>query len=48
LKWYEIDFNWWSISLLHLVGLARGIKRVHFDNAIASWLLVTSDAKPKR
>ena len=48
LKWYEIDFNWWSISLLHVVGLARGIKRVHFDDAIASWLLVTSDAKPKR
>jgi fatty-acid desaturase len=48
LKWYEIDFNWWSISLLRLVGLARGIKRVHFDNAITGWLLVTSDAKPKR
>lgn len=48
LKWYEIDFNWWSISLLRIVGLARGIKRVHFDDAIASWLLVTSDAKPKR
>jgi hypothetical protein len=34
--------------LLRLVGLARGIKRVHFDDTIASWLLVTSDVKRKR
>ena len=28
LKWYEIDFNWWGIRLLQLLGLARRVKTV--------------------
>jgi stearoyl-CoA desaturase (delta-9 desaturase) len=28
LAWYEVDFNWWSIRTLQLLGLARSIKLV--------------------
>jgi stearoyl-CoA desaturase (delta-9 desaturase) len=28
LKWYEIDFNWWGIRFLQLLGLARRVKTV--------------------
>ena len=27
-KWYEIDFNWWGIRVLQLLGLARRVKTV--------------------
>src|ERR671933_1266657 len=37
LAWYEIDFNWWGIRLLQLVGLARAIKRVRFNAASKVW-----------
>lgn len=37
LKWYEIDFNWWGIRLLQVMGLARAIKRVHFNHASMAW-----------
>jgi fatty-acid desaturase len=40
LKWYEIDFNWWGIRLLQLMGLARAIKRVHFNRASTAWKVV--------
>jgi len=26
LKWYEIDFNWWGIRVLQLLGLAKSVK----------------------
>jgi len=42
LKWYEIDFNWWGIRLLQLMGFAQAIKRVHFNQASASWRLLRS------
>jgi len=42
LKWYEIDFNWWGIRLLQIMGLARRIKRVRFNRASTAWQLVTS------
>jgi fatty-acid desaturase len=41
LKWYEIDFNWWGIWLLQLVGLARSIKRVHFNRDSTAWQVVS-------
>jgi stearoyl-CoA desaturase (delta-9 desaturase) len=28
LTWYEVDFNWWSIQVLRLLGLAKSIKLV--------------------
>jgi stearoyl-CoA desaturase (delta-9 desaturase) len=28
LAWYEVDFNWWSIRLLCLLGLAKSVKLV--------------------
>src|SRR5438876_10766071 len=48
LKWYEIDFNWWGIRVLQLLGLARGIKRTRFDSATAAWRLVRGKSKRKR
>jgi sn-1 stearoyl-lipid 9-desaturase len=45
LKWYEIDFNWWGIRVLQLVGLARGIKRTRFDRTTAMWRLVRGGRK---
>ena len=47
LKWYEIDFNWWGIRVLQLMGLARRIKRVRFNSAATMWQLVTGDKKRK-
>ncbi len=41
LRWYEIDFNWWGIRVLQLLGLARRIKRVRFDRTVRAWHLVT-------
>ncbi|MCA1634481.1 MAG: acyl-CoA desaturase, partial [Acidobacteria bacterium] len=29
--WYEIDFNWWGIRTLQLLGLAKGIKLIGLD-----------------
>ena len=48
LKWYEIDFNWWGIRMLQLLGLARSIKRVRFVAPARSWQLVTTDRSPTR
>ncbi len=28
LAWYEVDFNWWGIRALQLLGLAREIKLI--------------------
>src|SRR5439155_356297 len=42
-KWYEIDFNWWGIRMLQLLGLARSIKRVRFVAPAKSWQLVTTN-----
>ena len=39
LAWYEIDFNWWGIRLLQLLGLAKAIKRVRLNAASATWQL---------
>ena len=47
LKWYEIDFNWWGICILQLLGLARAIKRVRFNPAGTMWQLVSGEAKTK-
>jgi stearoyl-CoA desaturase (delta-9 desaturase) len=47
LKWYEIDFNWWGIRALQLIGLARAIKRVRFNAGATMWQLVSSDARTK-
>jgi fatty-acid desaturase len=42
LRWYEIDFNWWGIRTLQLVGLARAIKRARFNQTATTWELVTA------
>jgi fatty-acid desaturase len=47
LRWYEIDLNWWGIRALQLVGLARAVKRVHFDSVAAAWQLATGKRKRK-
>jgi stearoyl-CoA desaturase (delta-9 desaturase) len=47
LKWYEIDFNWWGIRVLQLLGLARAIKRVRFNAAATMWQLVSGEGKQK-
>lgn len=39
LKWYEIDLNWYGIRVLQLLGLARGIRRLHFNRDQMSWYL---------
>lgn len=31
LTWYEVDFNWWGIRTLQLLGLARNIKQIDID-----------------
>lgn len=33
--WYEIDFNWWGIRTLQLLGLAEGIKLIKEDKKTA-------------
>jgi fatty-acid desaturase len=48
LKWYEIDFNWWGIRVMQLVGLARSVKRARFDSAATVWQLVTGNHERKR
>ena len=35
LAWYEIDFNWWGIRALQLLGLAKGIKLINLDQLAA-------------
>jgi len=47
LRWYEIDFNWWGIRVLQLLGLARAIKRVRFNAAATMWQLVSGEGKQK-
>ncbi len=47
LRWYEIDFNWWGIRVLQLLGLARAIKRVRFNAAATMWQLVSGEGKHK-
>ena len=42
LRWYEIDLNWIGIRTLQLLGLAHGIKRLHFNHASSTWQLVRS------
>ena len=44
-KWYEIDFNWWGIRVLQLLGLARNIKRVRLNHATTAWHLTSSERK---
>jgi fatty-acid desaturase len=34
LKWWEIDFNWYTISLLRKLGLARDVKLPRLDNRV--------------
>lgn len=41
-RWYEFDLNWMGIRALQLLGLAHGIKRLHFDRASSAWQLVRS------
>ena len=48
LRWYEIDFNWWGIRVLQLLGLARSIKRARFDSATAAWRIVSRDRKRRQ
>ena len=47
LRWYEIDFNWWGIRVLQILGLARAIKRVRFNAAATMWQLVSGEGKQK-
>ncbi len=35
LTWYEVDFNWWGIRALQLLGLAKGIKLINLDQLAA-------------
>jgi len=48
LRWYEIDFNWWGIRVLQLLGLARAIKRVRYNAAVTAWQPVSADSKNER
>jgi len=41
LRWYEVDFNWWGIRSLQLIGLARAIKRVQFNGNLTGWRLTS-------
>jgi stearoyl-CoA desaturase (delta-9 desaturase) len=34
LRWYEIDFNWYGIRTLQLLGLAKNIKQVQADTPL--------------
>jgi fatty-acid desaturase len=36
LRWYEIDINWWGITALKVMGLAKSIKLVSKDQIEAS------------
>lgn len=46
LHWYEIDINWLGIRALQLLGLAHGIKRLHFNRAASAWQMVSSHVRP--
>ena len=46
LHWYEIDLNWLGIRALQLLGLAHGIKRLHFNRAASAWQMVSSSVRP--
>lgn len=48
LRWYEIDFNWWGIRSLQIIGLARKIKRARFNPATTVWQLVSGEREGKR
>ncbi|MEA2543317.1 MAG: sn stearoyl-lipid 9-desaturase, partial [Acidobacteriaceae bacterium] len=32
LAWYEVDFNWYGIQALRMLGLARGVKAQKLDS----------------
>src|SRR5437773_9361272 len=34
LKWYEIDFNWWGIRVLQLLGLAKSVKHASLPRVV--------------
>ncbi|MFN2455404.1 MAG: acyl-CoA desaturase [Pyrinomonadaceae bacterium] len=34
LTWYEVDFNWWSIRTLKMLGLAKNIKVINTDGQL--------------
>jgi stearoyl-CoA desaturase (delta-9 desaturase) len=36
ITWYEIDFNWWGIRALQLLGLAKGIKLINLEQLAAA------------
>jgi stearoyl-CoA desaturase (delta-9 desaturase) len=36
LTWYEIDFNWYGIRALQLLGLAKGIRVISKDQILAA------------
>ncbi len=36
LKWYEIDFNWYGISVLKMLGLAKGIRLISKEQMAAA------------
>lgn len=47
MRWYEFDLNWMGIRALQLLGLAHGIKRLHFDRASSAWQLVRSRVRSR-
>lgn len=38
-KWYEFDVNWIGIRCLQVIGLARGVKYIRFDERAKAWQL---------
>ena len=34
LKWYEIDFNWWGIRVLQILGLAKSVKHASLPRLV--------------
>jgi stearoyl-CoA desaturase (delta-9 desaturase) len=46
LRWYEVDLNWLGIRVLASLGMAKAIKRVHFDHYASSWQLVSDRVQP--
>ncbi len=48
LRWYEIDLNWLGIRVLQFLGLAHGIKRVHFNRVSSAWQPVAARVKSER
>ncbi|HYX28695.1 MAG TPA: fatty acid desaturase [Pyrinomonadaceae bacterium] len=48
LRWYEIDFNWFGVRTLQLVGLASAVKRVRFNRTTLAWKLGRNRGWTKR